>query len=97
MFLLKFAIVVIFVSIFYQFYFPGIQRVENKETNLEIRQKLKKNSKNPIKVGVIGSGIGGSSFSYFLNEFIENGVKISIFEKQKQVAIWKWKSTNKQK
>lgn len=43
-------------------------------------------SQNPLRVAVIGSGISGSSFSYFLKNTLQSEVSLTVFEKEDEVG-----------
>lgn len=40
----------------------------------------------PVRLGVIGAGMGGSSASYFINNMTGSNTKITIFESELRVG-----------
>lgn len=50
------------------------------------RPLSQQNSKDGLKVAVIGSGIGGSSAAYFTRELLGANARIDVFEKDTKVG-----------
>ena len=40
----------------------------------------------PNQICVIGGGISGTSFSYFMKEYLGNKVHISLYDKEKEIG-----------
>jgi prenylcysteine oxidase / farnesylcysteine lyase len=82
------SIIIIIISIIiYNYYIPKnvVKWRENKYKNIRENKKLQKKE---IKIGIIGSGIGGSSLSLYLRDLFgkTEQLKIKVFEKENRIG-----------